>query len=286
MSDLLEAELKLNLPGKPVRSISFGPNNMNDPMIVINELLPRIQTELNAVLGQTQIMSTGPTDQDSGLEMIRTCTERTLGLIQQSRLLMQIESGQYRLKNASSPLDILLDLLEAITRPLAEAKGLTYRLCRDADLPACVYTCGRTLRYCLLQLIDNAIQFTEKGDIEIHVSVQQDKSKKNLFFTVTDSGPGIPDKDHDTVYQPFYQATPQAHTGSGLGLTVSQQLARKLGGRLSIERSSNKGTVVHLEIPIVQDAFNPPSADRPENSLQLINEISRVNENYGGPQRA
>ena len=284
-AELLDFELDLKVPAKPVRSETSGPDNPVDAINLVNEVLPRIQTELHAVLGQSQIISGLKLDDDKSLDMIRDCTERAVGLIQQSRLLLQIELGQYKIKNDRLSPAIMLDLLEAITRPLAEAKGLTYHFSKDADLPDSVYTCARALHYCLLQLIENAIQFTEKGKVELHVSVQENQATTYLSFTVTDSGRGIEENNQDKIFQAFYQASPEDRTGSGLGLTLTQQLAERLNGQLLLDSSPGKGTAITLKIPVGQDSSDPSPGEKRENSLNLIKEISKANTQYEGSQR-
>jgi len=272
--ELLDFELELKLPAKPKRSIVLGPNIAADPMTLVSDLLPRIQSELNAVLGQSQIVNGRHSEDDAGLEMIRECAERAIGFIQQSRLLLQIECGQYQIKYEPLSLAIMLDLLEAITRPLAEAKGLTCRIHKDEGLPDSVYTCGRALRYCLLQLRENAIRFTDKGEVDLHISHHEKQSKAYLCFTVSNSALGIEENDKHAVFQPFFQVNPNGQDGSGLGLTLTERLADKLYGRLSLDSRPVRGTAITLEIPVGHDPADQSPSEKRKNSLRAPNKMA------------
>jgi CheY-like chemotaxis protein/anti-sigma regulatory factor (Ser/Thr protein kinase) len=152
-------------------------------------------------------------------------------------------------------------LLEA----LAEGKGLALRQRVDADVAQAVSVDAARLRQVLFNLVGNALKFTHEGHVEVHVQVPPGGQPGSLRFTVSDTGEGIPPESLDRVFEAFEQAGPEAaarRTGAGLGLTISRQLARAMGGDICCRSVIGEGTT--FEFDVCAPACEPPHIAEPD----------------------
>src|SRR5262249_50664281 len=142
----------------------------------------------------------------------------------------------------------------ALLRDRARAKGLSLDLELGADLPAAIYTDALRLQQILVNLIGNAIKFTEGGGVRLAVSHRPSPigGEGQMTFEGTDSGMGIGPEDRERVFAPFSQADPsesRRYGGTGLGLAISRGLAQQLGGKLELESELGRGSTFRLRIP-------------------------------------
>jgi PAS domain S-box-containing protein len=204
-----------------------------------------LRTPLNAVMGFTGTLLMelpGPLnpEQRKQLETIKSSAKHQLSLINDLLDLAKIESGKVELKlepvNCAAVVNEVADTL----RPLAEEKGLEFEVNAREDIVTS--TDRRSLSQILINLISNAIKFTEKGRIKIDISKQNGVTR----VSVTDSGVGIRREDQTKLFAAFtrLESSAVAHEeGTGLGLHVSQKLARLLGGHITFQSEPGKGSI-------------------------------------------
>ncbi len=230
-----------------------------------------IRTPMNGVLGFAELMLQGDLtdDQRRFAEMIVQSGRSMMMLVNDVLDLSKIESGQFAIDQA--PVDLYASLAEctALHRPAATRKGVTLELgCHCGNGPDCrcgqsdppwLLTDGLRLRQILLNLISNAVKFTEAGHIAVTYRIDQHEVR----VTVADSGIGISPLQLETIFHPFTQGeatTARRFGGTGLGLSISRQLAALLGGRIEVESTPGVGSRFALVLPAV---LAPPLPETP-----------------------
>ena len=227
-----------------------------------------LRTPLNAILGFTQLMSRDRSLNSAQLENLETINrsgEHLLTLINDVLSMAKIEAGRTILNENTFDLYELLDSLEEMLRLKAEAKGLQLIFERSPEVPQCVRADESKLRQVLINLLGNAIKFTQAGGAILRVRTKQDKQEASqlppttssattytLHFEVEDTGPGITPSELGRLFKPFVQseAGRKSHEGTGLGLTISQQFVRLMGGEIAVSSTLGHGTIFSFEIPV------------------------------------
>jgi len=208
-----------------------------------------LRTPLNAIIGFTGTLLMrlpGPlnADQEHQLETIQTSARHLHSLINDLLDLAKIEAGKVELLREQVSCREVLEELDAVLRPAAQAKGLGFRLAVPAP-ELVVWTDRRALTQILLNLTNNAIKFTDRGEVGVELRQQRDDAgKRCTSFTVADTGPGIRAADRDRLFRSFEQlGAPGAgqQEGAGLGLHLSQKLAVLLGGEIHVASESPNG---------------------------------------------
>ncbi|MET0377902.1 MAG: cache domain-containing protein [Spongiibacteraceae bacterium] len=211
-----------------------------------------LRTPLNGVLGYAQILMRDPKltpDQHRHLSAIASCGQHLLTLINDVLDLAKIESGALEIQSGSCNLYQLLQTVSDIVRGKAEAKGLSFRLEIAPQLPEHAWLDEVKLRQVLINLLGNAVKFTDSGSLIL--SAQTDKTGAQLEFAVTDTGIGIARNRLQEIFQPFRQA--HAHGGgNGLGLAISERVSAAMGGHLQVESALGAGSCFKLTLPYVQ----------------------------------
>ncbi|HUW13207.1 MAG TPA: ATP-binding protein, partial [Anaerolineae bacterium] len=218
-----------------------------------------LRTPLNAILGFTQLMDRDEnltSEQQQNLRIINRSGEHLLALINDVLEMSKIEAGRQTLQVRGFDLHNLLEGLEEVFRRRAEEKGLTMSLDLVQDVPRYVRMDEGKLRQILMNLIGNAVKFTEEGSVALRALVTSAAlpgAQQTLVIEVEDTGPGIALEELGTVFEPFVQTAAglRAQEGSGLGLTISQQFALLMGGEISISTELGKGSLFRLEVPAV-----------------------------------
>ncbi len=214
-----------------------------------------IRTPLNGVLGLVGLLAQtrlNP-EQVSWVRGIESSGRNLLRLVNDLLDLSRVEAGRLELvAEAFSPRD-LLDSIASTLRPQAKAKSLAFRL-ETKDLPESVVGDALRLRQILDNLLGNAVKFTEKGEIVLAATSAPapDPATVLLRIEVRDTGPGIAVEKLDRLFQKFSQvdtSLTRSHGGSGLGLALSRDLARLLGGDVSVETAQSRGAAFRVEIP-------------------------------------
>ena len=214
-----------------------------------------IRTPMNAILGYAQLMSRDPQlslDAKTNLKIIGRSGEHLLALINDVLDMSKIESGRIDLKPTTFNLSRLLDDLAAMFRLRAGAKALRFEMTVAGESVPYVVADEGKVRQVLINLLGNAVKFTEFGAIALRVSLERRSGDLWLSARVEDTGPGISDDDRKRLFEPFSQirTSQDSLKGTGLGLAISRKYARLLGGDLTIADNTGGGSVFLFEIPI------------------------------------
>jgi signal transduction histidine kinase/DNA-binding response OmpR family regulator len=219
-----------------------------------------IRTPMNGVIAMTELaLDTSPTDeQREFLETVLSSAEALLDIINDILDFSKIEAGKLSLDEA--PFSVQ-DLLADVVRPFAvraHSKGLELATSVGPDVPDAVVGDPTRLRQVLVNLIGNAIKFTEKGEVVVEVREgASDEEAAELAFSVRDTGLGIPRDKQGAIFEAFVQAdgsTTRRYGGTGLGLTISSRLVSLMGGQLGIESEPGVGSSFGFSVRLARAA--------------------------------
>ena len=213
-----------------------------------------IRTPMNAILGFAELLCETPleTSQRHFLQLIVDSGRSLLALINDILDFSKIESGKLTVEKIPCALADLLVGMRAMMEPAALNKHLDFQILPEGRLPAEILADPLRLRQCLINLIGNAVKFTNQGHIYLRVSVQTDGPEPLVCFAVEDTGIGIPPDRLDRIFEPFVQSeesTTRQYGGTGLGLTITRRLCELMGGDLSVQSRPGEGSVFTLRIP-------------------------------------
>jgi signal transduction histidine kinase len=217
-----------------------------------------LRTPLHAMMGFTGILlqkASGPLNQEQvkQLETVLGCARTLLGLVNDILDISKIETGQMEVFTEVFDLSVSVNRVKAMAQPLADKKGLTLRVELSPTLES-LATDQRRFEQILLNLLYNAIKFTERGEVKVVGEIVNGKGGQHWArLRVIDSGIGIRPEDIATVFKPFRQvdAGKKRHDeGSGLGLAICRQLSDLLGGDLEVESVYGAGSVFSLSLPL------------------------------------
>jgi CheY-like chemotaxis protein/nitrogen-specific signal transduction histidine kinase len=215
-----------------------------------------IRTPMNGVIGLTGLLlETDLTDlQREYAEAVRMSAEALLGVINDILDFSKIEAGKLELENVDFDLPLALDDVASLVARGAAAKRLELRWDCEPDVPVALRGDVGRLRQILLNLLANAIKFTERGGVSIHVSLlsREVNERVQVRFEVIDSGVGLRPEDRDRLFEPFSQAdasTTRRFGGTGLGLAICARLAEAMGGTIGVESEFGVGSTFWVEIP-------------------------------------
>jgi signal transduction histidine kinase len=212
-----------------------------------------LRTPLNAISGYAELLDVGvhgPLSdmQHDAIARIQRNQRHLLGLINDVLNFARIEAGQVSIELRPVRISETVAAIEALVGPQLAVKGHRYR-CEVSDPSLVAHADEERLRQILLNLISNAIKFTPGGG-EIRVGCAGQASRVSI--SVSDSGPGIPADKLDRIFEPFVQlesGRTRTHDGAGLGLAISRDLARAMGGDISVESALGAGTTFVLTLP-------------------------------------
>jgi signal transduction histidine kinase len=217
-----------------------------------------LRTPLNAVLGYAELLSDGlygelPDKATGVLARIQSNGQHLLALINDVLDLSKIEAGQLTLSLDDYALPSLVQSVVAVAEPLAKAKGLALDVTVAKDLPA-----GRgderRLTQVLLNLVGNAVKFTDAGSVAIAARAANDRFE----LTVRDTGPGIAPADQARIFDAFQQVdntSTRRKGGTGLGLAISKHIVEMHGGSLAVESAPGRGSTFRLTFPVRVELF-------------------------------
>ncbi len=234
-----------------------------------------LRTPLNTIIGFAQLMARDcylDAEARDYLEIIGRSGEHLLSLINDVLEMSKIEAGRISLHSASFDLAYLLANLESMLGLQAEAKGLRLIVDCDPALPTSVVTDEGKLRQVLINLLGNAIKFTQVGQVVLRVGghfplpcdwvAAHPQADGLLKFSVADTGPGIAPEEQNRLFEPFVQTAAglRLHQGSGLGLPISQQFVRLMGGELNLETALSQGSTFTFTIPVQRAQGKAPTS--------------------------
>lgn len=235
-----------------------------------------IRTPLGAILGFVELLlekeKTDPESQMWG-QKIKSNGAHLLHIIDEILDLSKIESGKIRIEIQNTDLvQVITDVASAIT-PQASSKELDFQFILKSAIPQFIYTDPVRLRQILINIIGNAIKFTEKGSVTIHINYNEQTCV--LDFEVKDTGIGLTEEQAQKLFQPFSQGD-ASHSrqfgGTGLGLSLSRSLAQQLGGNVILKESSyNKGTSFKVSVHA--------KSENPKNKISTLPQIFKLDNN-------
>ncbi len=235
-----------------------------------------IRTPLNAVLGMAELLQSTPLNsvQREFTDTIRTSGDALLSVINEILDFSKIEQGRVELE--STPFDIRRSVREAIDIAVPPAAGRTLALRSHVadDVPALVVGDAFRVRQILVNLVANAVKFTERGEVVVTVTRvpgSMPAENERLRLVVRDTGIGIPPERQDRLFQAFSQvdaSTTRKYGGTGLGLAITHRLVSILGGQIRVESTPGRGSEFRVELPLVS-AQPPPAPLRESPAAEL-----------------
>lgn len=233
-----------------------------------------IRTPMNGVLGSTELLlDSQPTaEQSKLLHIIRDCGQALLSLIEGVLDLSKIEAGKLEIRPSVLSVPDLIASTVSVFQHSLEQKNLALNLDIPDDLPAWIHADEGRLRQVLINLIGNAIKFTESGSIDISVTASTGQSGPILTFSIADTGIGIPEDKIQELFAPFFQldtSLTSRHHGSGLGLNICQRLVEAMGGEISARRRPESGSVFSFTLPL-SVAETPPVLESDGNPMGVV----------------
>ncbi|AQT67871.1 Sensory/regulatory protein RpfC [Anaerohalosphaera lusitana] len=212
-----------------------------------------IRTPMNAIIGFSDVLMGEDLadDHKQYIEIIRNSGEDLLRLINDILDFSKIESGKLETEQVECSVEEILAGMESLMRPAAIDKDLSFHVLQCDDMPDKVKTDPARVRQCLINLVSNAIKFTDEGHVYVNVLKEQRDGELYLRFDVEDTGAGIPEERQKAIFESFTQvdgSTTRKHGGTGLGLTITRQLAELLGGGLEVQSEEGKGSVFSLTV--------------------------------------
>ena len=218
--------------------------------IFLANMSHELRTPLNAILGFTQLMKRDNLipETQKNLATVNRAGQHLLVLINDVLEISRIEAGRTLLHSEPFDLNEIITSVEEMIRIKADGKGLKF-ICAYADnLPAFVEGDGPHLKQVLINLLGNAVKYTEQGHIALHVT----RRNGEINFDVADTGPGISEHDYESIFQPFYQTQSgiAKGEGTGLGLAISQEYTKMMKGRLIVKSELGQGSTFTLSLPL------------------------------------
>ncbi len=214
-----------------------------------------IRTPMNAIIGFSDLLLTEEltTDQLDYVETISNSGQHLLALINDILDFSKIEAGRMKVERIDCSLKKLLDNIYGMANLKAEEKGVEFGIHAFKDFPEKMRTDPSRLSQCLINLVNNAVKFTDEGHVYLNVSLEQRDKRQFVRFDVEDTGIGIAPDKQEAIFESFTQAdgsTTRKYGGTGLGLAITKELARLLGGELSLTSEVGRGSVFTLLIPV------------------------------------
>gem|GEM_PF-3126186 len=216
-----------------------------------------IRTPMNAVIGFTSLLldTSLTAEQRDWVRTVRSSGEALLTIINDILDFSKIESGKLELEQQSVSVRQCMDDAVSLLHDSARRKGLDLTAIVDPQVPSWIQTDGTRVRQVLLNLMGNAIKFTQHGGVEVKVAPERGANGEALLrFSVHDTGPGIPADRLDRLFKPFSQvdsSTTRKYGGTGLGLAICKSLVKLLGGSIGVNSSAAEGTTFHFTIQCV-----------------------------------
>jgi signal transduction histidine kinase/CheY-like chemotaxis protein/purine-cytosine permease-like protein len=221
-----------------------------------------LRTPLNSILGYSQILLKGgdvAMPPREAVQTIHRSGEHMLGLIDGLLDLARIEAGRLQLEPSPLALPAFLDQVVQMVRPQAEAKGLAFVYTHSGRLPPWVHADAKWLRQILINLLTNAVRFTDSGTVTLHV----DARREVLRFDVVDTGIGVAPQDHQRIFLPFERGAAgrrRGEPGTGLGLTITGLLTSLMGGELKLAATSSAGSTFSVRVYLREVSDPGPQA--------------------------
>ncbi len=232
-----------------------------------------LRTPLNGVLGFAELLSETSLseEQQEFVRTIRSSGDHLLHVVNDVLDFSSIEQSTVRLDNTPFVLADLLESASMVVRAGAEDKMLEFRHEMADNVPHIIRGDARRIRQILINLLGNAVKFTEAGSVNLRVTLVTGERGEEVEFAVADTGPGISLEDKTQLFKPFTQGDStlsRRYRGTGLGLAISLRLAQAMGGDITIASTPGKGSTFAFHLPC--DAVQPVTLDEEEDDDEPI----------------
>ncbi len=238
----------------------------------LSHITHELRTPLTAIMGFNRLLGENvslPTDAKKAVQTIDKNSEHLLRLINNLLDQAKIEAGKMDLDIRPIAIRGMIESVTDTLERLATAKGVELKPLYDESLPQGLMVDGFRLRQILLNLIGNALKFTAQG----HIHVKAQWKDAWLEIAVEDTGPGIPEKALGKIFEAFQQSdasVTSTHGGTGLGLTISRNLAHLMGGAISIESTMGEGSTFQVRIPAPQAEMPVEAVQQPKPATEQL----------------
>lgn len=212
-----------------------------------------LRTPMNSILGLTElILDKAQLDNKNRerLEVVLKSGKRLMNLINDILDLSKIEAGKMEIREEEIFLEELIEDVSSTIQPLINEKGLRFTVNRKCDTRKIITTDKGRVTQVLINLLGNAVKFTDKGNVELSVAQTEDNY---LVFSISDTGIGIPEEAQQIIFEEFRQvdgSTARRYSGTGLGLTISKKIVDLLGGKIWVKSIVGKGSIFSFTIPV------------------------------------
>ena len=248
-----------------------------------------IRTPMNAVIGISKTLREHNTSnltprQLEGLEMIHRSGQRLLLLINDILDLSKIESGKIEVKLKSFSLDALIEAIRSIGMTLTKDKNIDFLVRRSPSVPSTVISDMQKLHQILLNIVSNAVKFTDHGKVVLSIYTQG----QQLYFEVSDTGIGIDEHDINHIFDQFTQvdsSTTRKYRGSGLGLAICKKMVELLGGQINAASKPGKGATITFYVPLkVGQVCSGDSVAEPAQKIDVVQEPLKTDSDLSAGQ--
>jgi two-component system sensor histidine kinase/response regulator len=269
VSDIKRGELRLqNMNYQLVQALDKAQRASRAKSEFLANMSHEIRTPMNAIMGLARLLEEAPLERrERGyVSKMKISTRSLLGILNDILDFSKIEAGQLNLEMTPFSLEQVLGSIGVLVAPNAWAKGVEPVFAVAADVPAQLVGDPMRLEQVLLNLIGNAVKFTEQGDVVLTVRVAEHGGDYvRLAFSVRDSGIGIAPEHQATMFEAFSQgdtSTSRKYGGTGLGLAICRRLVNLMGGSIGVRSELGRGAEFHFETRFgVVPGAAPPAAD-------------------------
>jgi len=232
----------------------------------LSSMSHELRTPLNAIIGFSQILKRDkaiPVQQRAYVETMYRSGNHLLAMINDVLDISKIEAGKFDLSFEPFNLREIIFDLELMFALKAKEKGLLLQIKTQAMLPKTLYSDSKRIQQVLINLIGNAIKFTNKGFVELEITTVPiaETSSYTLSFIVKDSGRGIPEKQLNQIFEPFRQVKGLYSEGTGLGLAISSKIAEMLNGKISVDSKLGRGSKFTFSLDVESAYDNSDNSD-------------------------
>ena len=217
-------------------------------------MVHELRTPVTGILGLSELLAQTELNEEQRLKLnqIQTSGQILLGLVNDLLDFSKLQSGKMELEEIEFDLNEVLDRVAATVGYQAESKGLRLIFDIDKRVPAKIVGDPMRLSQVLINLLNNAVKFTEKGDVTLKISIEEMSGDViHLLFEVIDTGIGMDEEQQKNLFKSFSQADPSVsrkYGGTGLGLMIAKQLVEKMGGTIGVESAKGKGSRFFFEL--------------------------------------
>jgi signal transduction histidine kinase len=273
---LSEIEQRKRIEGEIIQAKELAEKANRAKSSFLAKVSHELRTPLNGILGIASILNKSISDTKAleFINMIKSSGEGLLGIINDILDYTKIESGKLSIRISEFNIQNVIDDVMNLNKYTSIAKGLRFKSSIEDNVPLNIISDAGRLKQILMNLVGNAIKFTENGDINLNVSTTYFESNKiELLFKVKDTGIGIPKESWNLLFNSFSQvdnSLTRKHGGTGLGLSITKELVELLNGKIWLESEENVGSTFFFSIKAECSDSN--------NSIATINNIPKIPE--------